>query len=204
MTELDQLILRTRVIPVLRAPRIEAPARLAGLLCAAGLPIVEFTMTTENALESLQAARKIDGAVLGMGTVLTTQQARQAVDAGADFLVAPTLEREVARGVDCPVMLAGATPTEIRQAYSETGWTVKVFPASTLGPSFVAAVTSVLPSIPVVASGGIDETNISEFLSAGASAVATGSVCSAVELFSGDYSDVAHRCERILRAADDS
>ncbi|MBY6682405.1 bifunctional 4-hydroxy-2-oxoglutarate aldolase/2-dehydro-3-deoxy-phosphogluconate aldolase [Rhodococcus sp. BP-316] len=169
-------ILEDRALVVVRAPSIPDPAALADALVAGGLRAVELTFTTPNVLDCLRAASS-SGAVMGAGTVMTGDQARAAIDAGARFLVTPGLRPDVAAVAherDVPVMMGALTPTEIMAALDLGAAAVKVFPAKLFGPSYFGDLRGPFPDVPLVPSGGVNADNAADYLARGAVAVTAG------------------------------
>ena len=167
-----------RALCIIRAPAIPDPAGLAATLVGAGLPIVEFALTTPGAPALIERASTVDGLLLGAGTVLTTADARDAIAAGARFLITPGLRPEVAaeaarQGV--PVVLGALTPTEVATALDLGTTAVKVFPAARLGPAYFRDLLGPYPGAPLVATGGVTAANAPDYLVAGAVAVTAGS-----------------------------
>ena len=193
-----------RVVAVLRAQRYGAPRRLAEGLVHGGIRVIEFTLTGENALEAISAARHVPDAVVGAGSVLTAAQARDAVAAGAAFLVSPAGASEIVGAADgVPVILAGRTPTELHQAWSLTGAPVKLFPADFDGPAYVRSLLAPLPHLPLLPSGGVDADNAADYLRAGAVAVNVGgALCPPVALVAGDADELTRRARRLRTAID--
>jgi 2-dehydro-3-deoxyphosphogluconate aldolase/(4S)-4-hydroxy-2-oxoglutarate aldolase len=167
------------IIAIVRFNRPEDLVKVAHAIAEGGVKVIEFTMTTPNALEILAASRKEFGTdiLLGAGTVLDTETARAAILAGAQFIVAPTLRREVVELCHrySVVILPGAyTPTEILSAWEWGADMVKVFPADVGGPAFIKAVKAPLPQVKMVPVGGVSLENVGAFIKAGSSAVAVG------------------------------
>lgn len=117
------------------------------------------------------------GAAVGIGTVLTADQAKAAIDAGAKFLVTPGLRPEVAEvavKAGIPFSLGAMTPTEVAQALDLGSAAVKIFPARQLGPVYLKDLQGPYPGIKLLPSGGIDASNAKGYLDAGAAAVCCG------------------------------
>jgi 2-dehydro-3-deoxyphosphogluconate aldolase/(4S)-4-hydroxy-2-oxoglutarate aldolase len=171
--------LRTRrALCIVRAPAIPDPVGLAEALLDGGLPMVEFALTTPDALRLIERVSTVDGVLLGAGTVLTGQQARDAIAAGARFLLTPGLRPDVASEAlrqDVPVVLGAMTPTEVAAAADAGSTAVKVFPAARLGPAYFTDLHGPYPDTPLVATGGLTAGNAAEYLAAGAIAVTAGS-----------------------------
>ncbi len=176
---------RHRLIVVLR--RVEPMERLLGLvseLADAGVRIFEITMDGDNAADAITASaeqlgRRDDGPyTVGAGTVRTSKQLRAALVAKASFAVAPTLNPTLigeALDANLPFIPGVATPTEAEHAWSSHATFVKLFPASSLGPTFIRDIRGPMPEIEIIPSGGITLDNARSFLDAGAAAISMGS-----------------------------
>jgi 2-dehydro-3-deoxyphosphogluconate aldolase/(4S)-4-hydroxy-2-oxoglutarate aldolase len=189
------------VVAVVRATRVADPVGLAKTLAEAGIRCVEFTFTIADVLQTIEAAASSE-ALVGAGTVLDAGQARRAIDAGARFVVSPTLEPalvEAARGI--PVFLGAFTPTEVMAAHRAGATAVKLFPARLGGPSYLRDLRGPFPSVSFVPSGGIDQSNALGFLEAGAVAVYAGSnLVPAEAVATGDHDEIARRARAFLKA----
>ncbi len=173
-----------RLVVILR--RIEPRQRLVALateLADAGARIFEVTLDAPSGADDLAALRTVladraDGPFLvGAGTVMTSAQLDAALDAGADFGVAPLLDPDLVRtAIDSglPFIPGGLTPTEIGRAWSTGATFVKVFPASAVGPALIRELRGPMPGIELIPTGGIDGSNVAEYLEAGSAAVGIG------------------------------
>jgi 2-dehydro-3-deoxyphosphogluconate aldolase / (4S)-4-hydroxy-2-oxoglutarate aldolase len=181
---LAELIRSTRLIAILR--RIEPRARLLELVASLaddGVRVFEVTFDAPNAADDLAAVRErlaavAGGAVVGAGTVRTLDALDRAVDAGAAFIVGPTLDATIVAGAverGVPVVPGAYSPTEIAQAWDRGATFVKLFPASSLGPTHVRELRGPFPDIELIATGGIDAAATRAFLDAGCVAVGVGS-----------------------------
>ena len=159
-----------------------APAYMSDLFQAlydGGIRMAEITLNSEHALESISMMRKAyDGRMMvGAGTVLNEASAKDAIAAGAQFLVSPNVDEgmiryAVANGV---LPLPGAmTATEVVQAVRFGSPVVKIFPCSSLGPNYIKELKGPLNDIPMLAVGGINEDNVAEYMKAGAIGVGIG------------------------------
>jgi 2-dehydro-3-deoxyphosphogluconate aldolase/(4S)-4-hydroxy-2-oxoglutarate aldolase len=193
-----------RAVAVIRAERIADPVELADAVAAAGIRCVEFTLTTPGALEAIAAASN-SGAVVGAGTVVDETQAREAVAAGARFVVSPACVPELVeacREESIPVFLGGLTPTEIHTAWAAGATAVKLFPAGD-GPRYLEQLRGPFPDIAFVPSGGINERNAREYLAAGAVAVYAGSSLAPGKLVAtGDHEEIARRARAFVASLD--
>lgn len=165
------------VVPVIRT-RTVAHARLAvAWLAEANYRCFELTMTIPGAIDLMRELRDRPDFVVGAGTVLDEETARDVIAAGAEFLVSPAVRPEivaVGREHGVPVLLGALTPTEVLAASRAGSPVVKLFPASTVGPAHLKALKSVYPTIPIMPTGGIDAVNLAEWLAAGAACVGVG------------------------------
>lgn len=168
-----------RVFGIVRTPGPEEAVAAADAVLDAGLHAVEIALTTPGALRAVaQLTGRRPGALIGAGTVLDAAAARAAVEAGARFLVSPSLHPEVIRtghryGV--PVFPGAATPTEMVRALEEGADALKLFPASAVPPSWLRDVRAALPQAPVIPTGGVTIENAPEWIAAGAVACGMGS-----------------------------
>ncbi|OLF17926.1 bifunctional 4-hydroxy-2-oxoglutarate aldolase/2-dehydro-3-deoxy-phosphogluconate aldolase [Actinophytocola xanthii] len=203
MNLLAELTVR-RALCIIRAPAIPDPVGLAGTLVEAGLPVVEFALTTPEAPRLIEQASSVDGLILGAGTVMSAQDARDAIAAGASFLLTPGLRPDVAAEAakrDVPLVLGAMTPTEVAAAVDLGSTAVKVFPAARLGPAYFGDLHGPYPDVPLVATGGITTENAADFLAGGALAVTAGSGVVAPALAAESrLSDIAERARGFVAA----
>ncbi|MBU3066544.1 bifunctional 4-hydroxy-2-oxoglutarate aldolase/2-dehydro-3-deoxy-phosphogluconate aldolase [Nocardia sp. NEAU-G5] len=180
MIAFEQALTEHRLVAILRA-REPAPLVEAALaLIEGGVRCLEITLPSPGSLPAVRmlADRAGSRVCLGVGTVLTASEVAAAADAGARFVVAPNFDPEVVAAATAAGLgsLPGAyTPTEIVAAWRAGATAVKLFPAATLGPEFVASVRAPLPEIPLVAVGGVGLAEAKEYLDRGALAVGVGS-----------------------------
>jgi 2-dehydro-3-deoxyphosphogluconate aldolase/(4S)-4-hydroxy-2-oxoglutarate aldolase len=194
-----------RVIAVIRAPEIPDAAQLCAALEAGGIRWVEFTFTTPGVAAHLRTAVAFGGNRVGAGTVLTVAQAREAIDAGAGYLVTPGCRpavAEIAHAAGIPVVMGALTPTEVANAVDLGAEAVKLFPAHSFGPRYFRDLAGPYPGVPLVASGGVSSANAADFLAAGAHAVCAGSeVVAAATVAAGDWSTITDRARAFRKAA---
>lgn len=182
MSKEDQLrkALDGGIVAIVRSPDSALLVDACRALADGGVTTVEITMTVPNALDVLRQVRQTlgDRLLLGAGTVLDPETARAVLLAGAEFIVAPTVNLDVIRlcqRYDKLVMPGAFTPTEILAAWEAGADVVKVFPAEVLGPPFFKAVRGPLPQIRLMPTGGVDLTTAAAFLKAGAGCLGVGS-----------------------------
>ena len=173
------LMAESGVVAVLRARHATEYAPVIDALVAGGVCSIELTLSTEGVFEELPKLQmRFSGAAeLGIGTVTTPEQARQAIGGGADYLVTPIRSAEIsacAREAGVPFFPGGFTPTELYANWAEGATAVKVFPASMAGPGVISHLRGPFPDIQVIPSGGVDISGAAEWIRAGALAVSVG------------------------------
>src|SRR5580704_3969511 len=177
-TQLRQ-VLDCGIVAVVRSPDSRQLVEVTRALADGGVTVVEITMTVPNALDVVKSVRQAlgDRVLLGAGTILDPETARAALLAGAEYLVAPTLNLDVirlCRRYDKLVMPGAFTPTEILAAWEAGADVVKVFPADVVGPAFFKALRGPLPQVRLMPTGGVDLTTAAAFLKAGACCLGIG------------------------------
>ncbi len=157
------------IIPVVVLDDAKDAKPLGEALVKGGLPAAEVTFRTDAAEESIRIMSKVEGLLVGAGTVLTIEQAKRAVDAGAKFIVSPGLNPDVVKWCideNVPVTPGVQTPTEIEKALSLGLTTVKFFPAEPAGGlKMIKAVAAPYTMMSFMPTGGINADNIREYLS---------------------------------------
>ncbi|MFC1431071.1 bifunctional 4-hydroxy-2-oxoglutarate aldolase/2-dehydro-3-deoxy-phosphogluconate aldolase [Streptacidiphilus sp. N1-3] len=172
-----------RLLAVLRGSDPDALTACASVLAHSGIRAVELTLSSDAGLEALRRSVADSslppGTLLGAGTVLTRDQARAAIDAGARYLVTPGVTEEVlAEGVaqDVPVLCGALTPSEAMAAVRLGAAAVKLFPAHAVGGTrYLRDLRAPFPDVPFIAIGGIALDDVADYLAAGAVAVGVGS-----------------------------
>ncbi|WP_448335553.1 bifunctional 4-hydroxy-2-oxoglutarate aldolase/2-dehydro-3-deoxy-phosphogluconate aldolase [Bellilinea sp.] len=162
-------IYRHAIIPVVEIERIELVEALARTLVEAGLPLLEITLRTPAALSAIQHVREAyPNLILGAGTILTLEQAKQAVSAGADFLVSPGLPHDAvewALAEEIPFLPGAVTPNEILQGLRLGIEVFKFFPAETMGGlTAIKAISDPFPAVRFIPTGGIQTENLAAYL----------------------------------------
>lgn len=207
---LDETLAAERVLAMVRAPAVPDPEGLCAALVDGGISTIELTFTIANLPHVLERAVKASsgcGALVGAGTVLTAENARRAIDAGAGFLVTPAQSPDSAEivrtGHDAgvTVVIGAFTPSEVLSAVAFDADMVKIFPARALGPQFITDLLGPFPGVRLLASGGVSAENARAFLDAGAVAICAGtSVLSPAALNSSDWAAVTADA-KLFRAA---
>jgi len=198
-------ILEERVIGIVRLDETAGFVRIAQAFLKGGLCCLEITMTTPGVLDGIEAiANEVPEVVIGAGTVLDLAMARQAVRAGARFLVTPTATLDVlafAAQEDVVSIPGAMTPSEIHQMWKAGADLVKVFPASLGGPSYFRSIKGPFPNIRLAATGGVSLENAAEFIQAGSSIVCVGGwLVPKDAVRNEEYSILTKRAEQLLEA----
>lgn len=175
-----QSLLDSGAVAVIRMSDSEKLMRVAEAIHAGGISALEITMTTPNALEAIEELARAMGEIVlvGVGSVLNADTARQAIDGGAQFVVSPIFKPAIiqaAHAQEVPALPGAFSPTEIQLAHEAGADIVKVFPADVLGMAFFKAVKAPLPHLKLMPTGGVSLTNAGDWLRAGACAVGVGS-----------------------------
>ena len=179
----NHLILRSRLVAIVRLDDLSAAQRIAESLIEAGICALEFTLTNADAPSAVKSLREtnraiLDGkAVIGLGSVRSLDEAKVAIDSGAQFVVSPITSIDVInhckqnKVIVCP---GAYTPTEIAMGWDVGADIIKVFPARALGPSYIRDVLAPMPYLKLMPTGGVDLKNIPSYFEAGAVAVGIG------------------------------
>ena len=170
---------RTGVVAVIRLSDPSVIRDVAGALADGGLTALEVTMTVPGAVDLIAAlaATLPRTCVVGAGTVVGASTAVDVIRAGAAFVVSPVLQPDVlaaCRDADVAVVPGCFSPTEILAAAAAGADIVKVFPATSLGPSFIRDVRAPLPELKLMPTGGVTRQNAGDWIRAGAVAIGVG------------------------------
>ncbi|MER8037332.1 bifunctional 4-hydroxy-2-oxoglutarate aldolase/2-dehydro-3-deoxy-phosphogluconate aldolase [Streptomyces hydrogenans] len=176
--ELITALASRRVVAIVRGTDPEAALDTVLTLVRNGIDLVEVSLSGVDALDVITKARAAlgPGALLGAGTVLTADDARNAAEAGATYAVTPAVTEAVSasRALGLPVLAGALTPTEVIGAVREGATAVKLFPAGPGGVELLRALRAPFPRVPFVPVGGIDAPAARHYLAAGALAVGVG------------------------------
>ena len=204
--EAKRRIREAGVIAIIRASGSVPLMEAVEAIRAGGLEVIEVTLNTPGALDVIAEVktRFQDQVLFGAGTVLDPETAREAILAGADFIVAPALNPgtiEVCR-TNARVVVPGClTPTEILTAWQMGADFIKVFPADVGGPSYIKAVRAPLSQVPLIPTGGVDLENMGAYFKAGAAAVAVGGCLMSQKILDNrDFRTLTERARRFREA----
>ncbi len=205
----EQTLSRVRelgLLAVLRGPSPNLTLKMVDALVAGGVLGIEITYTTPNAPEVVnQLHNKYgDEILLGMGTLTTPEDAKEAKAAGAQFIVSPHCEDELAQAMVATglgVMIGALTPSEVVKAYRLGSDVVKIFPGSLGGPSYIKALRGPFPDIPMMPTGGVAADNLVDWFAAGAVAVGAGSqLCPRAWAEAGRFDDITEQAKDFVKA----
>lgn len=210
--EIRGLIKAIGIVPVVRASSPHQARFAAEAVLLGGIPIVEITMTVPRAIVVIsELVRSSPEVLVGAGTVLDAEAARQCVDAGAQFIVTPGLDAataEFAANSQVLLMMGALTPTEVITAWKAGADFVKLFPCGNLGgPNYIKALRGPLPHVPLVPTGGVCLDNAADYIRAGAAALGVGGeliLKSALESCNSEpIRELAHRFVNAVKNARD-
>jgi 2-dehydro-3-deoxyphosphogluconate aldolase/(4S)-4-hydroxy-2-oxoglutarate aldolase len=200
-------LLEIGLVPIVRTDSADNALRAAQAICRAGLRALEVTMTVPRALRVIEKlADEFGGEMLiGAGSVLDAETARNCMLAGAEFFVTPSLNPktiEMCHRYSKIIMPGALTPTEVLTAWEAGADLVKVFPCGNVGgPSYIKALKAPLPQVLMVPTGGVRLDNVAEFLKAGASAVAVGSeLCDKQAMATGRFEVIEENARQFREA----
>lgn len=196
-------VLSRRVGAIIRTKDAQLAADAMNAAVTGGFRMVEFTLTTPDALRLISDFAQRPDVLVGAGTVLTPAEARDAVKAGAKFLVSPVCDPAVIAeaGALGAVCIPGAcTPTEMLTAHRAGADLVKLFPAPADVADFITAVLGPLPFLRIYPTAGITVENFADILRAGASGVGfVRSLFVPAELSAGNFAAIQARAAEITR-----
>lgn len=203
-----ELLKETRIIAIIRGVERERILHVAEALWEGGIRVMEVTLNTVGAFYMIKDLQKEFGkkCFIGAGTVLDTQDAKAATEAGASFFVTPNTDKKVieyAVDEDIPIFPGALTPTEIVRAWKAGATAVKIFPTSSLGATYVNELAGPLGHIPMLAFGGINAGNAADFIRAGCRGIGVGSAVANLEQISkGNYEWVKnHAADLVAKVA---
>ena len=197
------------VLPVIRASSKEEALLIIDAIAAGGIDTIEVTMTVPNAVELIGKLSTREDLLIGAGSVLDPEQARDCINAGAKFIVSPTTNFdtiEYCNEKEIVVMPGALTPTEILNASEAGADIVKVFPADSMGGAkYLRSLKAPMPDLKLIPTGGVDQSTAADFITAGAEAVGVGAdlvdLRAIRENRSSDITEAAKKYRSIVRDA---
>lgn len=169
MMDMMKRIEEMGIVPVVVIEDAKQALPLAEALCAGGLPCAEITFRTAAARDAIREMKKKENMLVGAGTVLTTDQVDEAVEAGAEFIVSPGFNKKIVhycREKEITIIPGVCTPTEVEMALEEGVEAVKFFPAEAAGGiAMIKAISAPYGNVRFMPTGGITMENLADYLS---------------------------------------
>ena len=208
----EKALLEQKILPLYYHDSAEVSIEILRALYAGGVRILEYTNRGESALENFELLRKIadkemSDLQLGIGTIKTKKQAKKYIEAGADFVVCPSINEEVGEVVINEKLLwipGCMTPTEIATAENAGAEIVKLFPGNLLGPSYITSIKDLFPNLRFVVTGGVEaeESNLKAWFKSGVVGVGMGSKLVTKEVLANkDYEGLKNTTAAALQLA---
>jgi 2-dehydro-3-deoxyphosphogluconate aldolase/(4S)-4-hydroxy-2-oxoglutarate aldolase len=195
-------VVRSGIVAILRARTADSFAAVADVLVDAGVTALEVTLTSRGAIDAIAGLRRqLPASVaVGAGTVLTADDAKASIDAGAEFLISPVVDTGLVAASSVPFYPGAFTPTEIYAASQAGAPLVKLFPAGGLGPRYLRDLLGPLPAARIMPTGGVKIEDVADWLMAGAVAVGLGSPLIGDAAAGGDLKTLADRARHAVSA----
>jgi len=198
-----------RLLAAIRAPSAEVALSAAQAVAKGGISLLEITFTVPDAPRVMATLASAEGVVVGAGTVLTADQCRAALDAGARFILSPVFSPDVAKvalGGNAMYVPGAYTPAEIVAARGAGAHVVKVYPVGVAGgPKYIQVIREPLPDIPLLASGGTTLENLAPFLHAGCIGVGLGGALADAKLVeAGQLDEITRRAKAFVHRVNEA
>lgn len=203
-------VLKRKSVAVIRLKDSTKLKKVIEAISLGGVTVAEITMTVPNAIELIKniTTEVSDEIIIGVGSVLDIQTAKDAIKSGAKYVVSPILKKEIIDVVheyDAVSMPGCFAPTEIYSAYEYGADIIKVFPADTLGMQFFKGVLAPMPFLKLMPTGGVTLTNAGEWIKAGAVAVGVGTALLNKEAIENEnYSVLTDNAKLISKSINDA
>lgn len=205
-----EAILQQKLLPLYYHGSAQVSLSILQALYEGGARVVEYTHRGEAALDNYrwlkeEAAAQMPELLLGIGTVKNTAVAQAYLDAGAPFIICPSMNEAVGKLVQSAAVLwipGCMTPTEIAAAENAGAALVKIFPGNLLGPSYIASLRDIFPDLKFLVTGGVEaeEKNLAAWFGAGVSGVGMGSKLINKKLIqTGDFKQLRKATEKALK-----
>jgi 2-dehydro-3-deoxyphosphogluconate aldolase/(4S)-4-hydroxy-2-oxoglutarate aldolase len=200
-----EMIRREKIIAILRGVERDNIINIAEALMVGGIKMLEVTCNTDGVFEmiGLLAEKMGDKMVIGAGTVITTELCEESLEAGAQFIIAPDVNRNVIDYCvrrDIAILPGAATATDILTAKRHGAKMVKIFPAAAIGIDYIKALREPIDDVDFVAVGGVRPETIADFFAAGCMAIGVGdSVVRKEFVEKGDWLAIAEVARKYLQ-----
>lgn len=174
-----EALIRDKAVAVIRTNTYEEAKEISLAAIEGGIKVIEVTMTVPNGAKLIKELKEINSDIMvGAGTVLREEQLKECAKNSADFIVSPCLDEEIIKGgfyLNIPVIPGVMTMSEINRAYLMGLRFIKVFPGNVVGKDFIKAAKSIYSDISIMPTGGVNGSNFTEWLEAGADCFGIGS-----------------------------
>jgi len=174
-----EALISDKAVAVIRTNTYEEAKEISLSAIEGGIKIIEVTMTVPNGAKLIKELKEMQKDIMvGAGTVLKVEQLKECVENNADFIVSPCLDEEIVKGatyLNALVIPGVMTISELNKAYFMGLRFVKVFPGNVVGKEFIKAAKSIYSDINIMPTGGVSDSNFSEWLEAGADCFGIGS-----------------------------
>ncbi|MGL4106913.1 bifunctional 4-hydroxy-2-oxoglutarate aldolase/2-dehydro-3-deoxy-phosphogluconate aldolase [Clostridium sp. LP20] len=172
-------LIKSKAVAVIRTNTYEEAKEISLAAIEGGINVIEVTMTVPSGAKLIKELKEShEDVIVGAGTVLKEEQLKECAENKADFIVSPCLDEEIVKGgayLNLPVIPGVMTMSELNKAYSMGVKFVKVFPGNVVGKGFIKAAKSIYSDINIMPTGGVSDSNFSEWLEAGADCFGIGS-----------------------------
>jgi 2-dehydro-3-deoxyphosphogluconate aldolase / (4S)-4-hydroxy-2-oxoglutarate aldolase len=200
-----KLVKQERIIAVIRSPDIHIGRKMAHAVAAGGIKLIEITANSDRPwqlIESLHA--ELPDCSIGTGTILSLADMKNAIACGAKYIFTPHVDLsliQAANSAAIPIVPGALTPTEIITAWQAGATAVKVFPIQAVGGvNYLKVLQGPIGQIPLIPTGGVTETNATDFLHAGAIAVGiAGSLFPQSEIQQGNWQSIRDRASNLIK-----
>lgn len=203
-SKIIKLIENNKIFAVVRTNDAQKALDISKALIEGGIKIIEITMSYPEACEVIRELSQIEDVSIAAGSVITSQQGVQAIEAGADLLVSPITEVnliKLCKWKGIPIATGAATPTEAYNAWKLDVGLIKIFPATSLGgPGYIRDVLTPMPFLQLMPTGGIDPDSCINYLKAGAIAVGIGNAFYANET---EYKNISKKANIAVKKLED-
>lgn len=199
------LIRQHRAIAVIRTPQMALGRLMASAAAAGEIRLIEITWNSDRAAELISQLRsELPSCTIGTGTLVDLQQTRQAIAAGAQFLVTPHVDSALihtALDHNIPIIPGALSPTEILTAWQARASSVKVFPVQAVGGTrYIQSLQGPLGHIPLIPTGGVTLENAASFLAAGAIGVGLSGLFPKQAIESGNWSAITQLAQSLMQS----
>lgn len=203
-----EIIKATKAVAIIRVSNPADIDLIAECMVEAGIEALEITSNTPGYIDGIKRLmQKLPYTCIGAGTITNPQLAKEAINAGAQFLVTPNTSRiviDIAKAANTPILAGAFTPSEIYQAYEWGADLIKLFPSGALSPDYVTSLTrGPYDHIPLVAVGSVDENNASAWMAGGCVGVGFGGSLTQPIVSSEQYKQRIIRVRALLTSIQD-